>query len=160
MMNIGKKARFVIFAAILSLMSFLSYGRGIGVNAERFDGDAVAAEKYAGETGIHARAACVIELSSRRILFEKNGEEQLPMASTTKIATALTVLDELTENGDESRLDETFSVPASCCGVEGSSVYLSERGRRYHRAGAFVRADAAFRKRLRGNACRARIWQH
>mgnify|MGYP003044836895 CR=1 FL=1 len=43
-------------------------------------------------------------------LFEKNGEEQLPMASTTKIATALTVLDELTENGDESRLDETFSV--------------------------------------------------
>lgn len=125
-MNIGKKARFVIFAAILSLMSFLSYGRGIGVNAERFGGDAVAAEKHAGATGIHARAACVIELSSRRILFEKNGEEQLPMASTTKIATALTVLDELTENGDESRLDETFSVPASCCGVEGSSVYLKE----------------------------------
>ena len=44
MIKIGKKARFVIFAAILSLMSFLSYGRGIGVNAERFGGDAVAAE--------------------------------------------------------------------------------------------------------------------
>ncbi len=126
MMKIGKKARFILFTAILTLVSFFSYGRGIGVHAEGFDGDAVAAEKQAGATGCCARAACVIELSSRRILFEKNGEEQLPMASTTKIATALTVLDELTEIGDESRLDETFSVPASCCGVEGSSVYLKE----------------------------------
>ena len=40
-----------------------------------------------------AKAVCVMEQSSRRILYERSGDTRLPMASTTKIATAATVLD-------------------------------------------------------------------
>ena len=67
-----------------------------------------------------AKAECVIELNSRRILYESNGDVRLPMASTTKIATAATVLEKI-EN-----LDERFSIPKAAVGIEGSSVYLQE----------------------------------
>lgn len=65
-----------------------------------------------------SRAECVMDAESRRILYEYNGEESLPMASTTKILTAITVLENC---GD---LEETFEIPAEAEGVEGSSVYL------------------------------------
>ena len=39
-----------------------------------------------------AKAECVMELHSGRILYEKSGEEKLPIASTTKIVTAIAVL--------------------------------------------------------------------
>lgn len=121
-----RKRRFILFAAVIAAISFFSYGRGIGVNADGFDSEINDSETVGKNLGVQARAACVIELSSRRVLFEKDGESKLPMASTTKIATALTALDELTKNGEKSRLDEKFVVPAASCGVEGSSVYLKE----------------------------------
>ena len=42
----------------------------------------------AATSATEAKAECVIELNSRRILYESNGDVRLPMASTTKIATA------------------------------------------------------------------------
>lgn len=65
-----------------------------------------------------ARAECVMEADSRRILYERNGEEKLPMASTTKILTTVTVLEECAD------IKEKFPVPTEAAGVEGSSVYL------------------------------------
>ena len=41
-----------------------------------------------------AKAACVMEQTSRRVLYEHRGDIRLPMASTTKIAAAITVLEE------------------------------------------------------------------
>ena len=38
-------------------------------------------------------AECVMEVESRRILFQEHGDVRLPMASTTKIVTALSVLE-------------------------------------------------------------------
>ncbi len=67
-----------------------------------------------------ARAACVMERDSGRVLYQKNAQIQLPMASTTKIVTALTVL-----NACEN-IDELCSVPKEAVGTEGSSVYLRE----------------------------------
>ena len=65
-----------------------------------------------------------MELYTHRVLYEKNGDTRLPMASTTKIVTAITVL-ELSED-----LQEEVIIPAEATGVEGSSVYLQE-GDRY-----------------------------
>lgn len=62
---------------------------------------------------------CVMEVNSGRILFSHNMNEKLPMASTTKILTALTVI----ENFD---VDKEITVPKSAVGVEGSSIYLRE----------------------------------
>ena len=67
-----------------------------------------------------AKAACVVERSSGRVLYEKNSHLKLPMASTTKIVTALTVLNNC------ANTDETVVVPKQAVGVEGSSVYLRE----------------------------------
>ena len=69
--------------------------------------------------GVSARSAILIEKDSGRVLFEKNSEEKLPMASTTKIMTAAVAL--------ESReLDREIEISESAAGVEGSSMYLQK----------------------------------
>ena len=67
------------------------------------------------------KAECVMELESRRILYENNGETRLPMASTTKILTALTVLEHC------KNLETPFEVNDEAIGIEGSSIYLKKR---------------------------------
>ena len=67
-----------------------------------------------------AKAVCVMEQSSRRVLYEYNGDTRLPMASTTKIATAATVL------GMQKDLQTIVKIPREAVGIEGSSVYLQE----------------------------------
>ncbi len=62
-------------------------------------------------------AECVAEVSSRRILWEKNATTPLPNASTTKILTAILIL-------DDCDLKEPVVIPAEAAGVEGSSIYL------------------------------------
>lgn len=73
-----------------------------------------------GTAATEGRAECVMEASSRRILYESNGDSRLPMASTTKILTAITVLSECAD------LEEKITIPRQAEGVEGSSVYLKQ----------------------------------
>lgn len=68
---------------------------------------------------VSARSAVVLDAQTGRILFEQNADEILPMASTTKIMTALVAL----EAGD---LDRTYTVKKEYTLVEGSSMYLKE----------------------------------
>lgn len=65
----------------------------------------------------------VIEASSGRILHELDPDKRLPMASTTKIVTAITAI----ENAD---VNKEIVIPENCVGIEGSSVYLKS-GERY-----------------------------
>ena len=67
-----------------------------------------------------AKAVCVMEQNSRRVLYEYNGDTRLPMASTTKIATAATVL------SLQNDLSKQLAIPSEAVGIEGSSVYLKE----------------------------------
>lgn len=67
---------------------------------------------------IYGKAECVVEANSRRVLYEWNGDTRLPMASTTKIVTAATVLERC------KNLEEVVRIPKAAEGVEGSSVYL------------------------------------
>ncbi len=69
---------------------------------------------------VEGKAECVMEINSRRILYESNGDSRLPMASTTKIITAITVLEHC------SNLQEEINIPKEAVGIEGSSVYLKE----------------------------------
>jgi len=68
---------------------------------------------------VSAKAAVLLEADTGRILYEKNKDQQLSMASTTKIMTALIAL----ESGN---LDEPFTVDAEAIRVEGSSMGLRE----------------------------------
>lgn len=49
---------------------------------------------------LYAKSALLMDAVSKRVLFEKNGYEVLPMASTTKIMTCIYVL----ENSDLEQL--------------------------------------------------------
>ncbi len=68
---------------------------------------------------VSARSAILYEPSTKSILFEKNIHEKRAIASTTKIMTAVVTL----ENADVS---DIVTVPASCAGIEGTSMYLKE----------------------------------
>ncbi|MBR5343110.1 MAG: D-alanyl-D-alanine carboxypeptidase [Oscillospiraceae bacterium] len=61
--------------------------------------------------------SAVLTDANGRVVYEKDAHRMLPTASTTKIMTALVVL----ENCD---LSERVEIPASCCGIEGSSMLL------------------------------------
>lgn len=97
------KSKFLIFVAV-----------SIAVGAMLFPSFA-----YAKQDLCVGKSAILIEASSGRVLYEKNACERLPMASTTKIATALTVL-------NNANLDDVVTVDKRAVGVEGSSLYLRE----------------------------------
>lgn len=68
---------------------------------------------------ISAKSAVVINAQTGEVLFEKNAYEELPMASTTKIMSALIAL-------EQDDLDEKFVVDSEAIRTEGSSMGLQE----------------------------------
>ena len=70
-----------------------------------------------GYPEISARAAIVMEASGGDVLYEKNADEPMLIASTTKILTALVVL-ELCDPEQGVVIDPAWT------GIEGSSMYL------------------------------------
>lgn len=73
--------------------------------------DKVLAENY-------CKSSVVIEKNSKRVLSEFNKDEQLPMASTTKIMTALITLENCNNLSEEVNIDDR------AVGIEGTSIYL------------------------------------
>lgn len=70
-----------------------------------------------GET--NAKAACVLDEETGRVLFESNMHARLPMASTTKVMTALLAI----ERGE---LDDRVTCSENAFGVSGTSIYLQQ----------------------------------
>lgn len=68
---------------------------------------------------VSAKSCVVIDALSGDVLYAKNEQEQLPMASTTKIMSALIAL-------ERDDLDEWFTVDPEAIKVEGSSMGLCE----------------------------------
>ena len=66
---------------------------------------------------IYAGAAVLIEAESGNVILSHNASSRLPMASTTKIMTALVAL-------EAASPDTRIAVDAAAVGAEGSSVYL------------------------------------
>lgn len=66
-----------------------------------------------------ASAEIAMELQTGTVLKESNADLKLPMASTTKIMTAIIAV-------EDCDLEETFTVPDEAVGVEGSSIYLKK----------------------------------
>lgn len=66
-----------------------------------------------------ARSAVLYEPETQNFLFLKNADNKMPMASTTKIMTALVALENC-ETSDLVRVDD------SAIGIEGSSAYIRQ----------------------------------
>lgn len=69
--------------------------------------------------GISARSAVLLRADTGDVLWEQNPHTPLPMASTTKIMTALVAIETLP-------IDTIIQTPLEAVGIEGSSIYLTE----------------------------------
>lgn len=69
------------------------------------------------ELAVSAKAAILMHADSGRVLYEKNADEHMLIASTTKIMTAIVVL-------EHYELDDLVEVDSRSAGIEGSSMYL------------------------------------
>ena len=100
-----KLARIAMFLAVLSTMS--------GIVLCFFSIEKAYAESSYSEI--------VIERGTRRVLFENKSRIRLPMASTTKIATCVTAIENYS-----GELGDRVTVPDCAVGTEGSSLYLKK----------------------------------
>ena len=68
---------------------------------------------------ISARSAILLDVTTNRILFEKDIDQKSLIASTTKIMTALLIC-------ERCNVLDRMRIPKEAVGIEGSSVYLQE----------------------------------
>ncbi|MBE6657396.1 MAG: D-alanyl-D-alanine carboxypeptidase [Ruminococcaceae bacterium] len=83
------------------------------------DAAAASVEVQTAPPTVSAESAILTD-DTGRVLWSKQADVRMPMASTTKIMTALTVL----SGGYD--LEQAVAIPPEAVGVEGSSVYLYE----------------------------------
>lgn len=93
----------IIVAAILGVMVYNIILGGVRAWAEPYE-------------EISAKSA-VVMYADGSCVFEKNADERMLIASTTKLMTALVAI-------ENCPLDKQIEVGAQCCGIEGSSMYL------------------------------------
>ncbi len=68
---------------------------------------------------ISAKSAVLVDGATGRVLYEKDGDAQCLIASTTKIMTALVVC-------EQCNVLDRMRIPKEAVGIEGSSMYLQE----------------------------------
>lgn len=93
-----KTYKYIVLILIIVLSSSIAYGENLSLSAESY---------------------ILIDGQTGRVLYEKDAHRKMPMASTTKIMTALVAL----ENGN---IDDKVVVKNECVGIEGSSIYLRD----------------------------------
>lgn len=99
----------------MTVMIFLAGVRGMDVRAEGEPQD------------LYARSAVLMDADTGRILFEKNGTEQMPMASTTKIMTLLVTLENADLEGEVQVSSYAASMPDVQLGIwEGERYRLRD----------------------------------
>ena len=79
---------------------------------------ALPARVFAEGPSVSTKSAILIQADTGEILYAKNEKEKLPMASTTKIMTALLTLEEAQIN------NRTITITDEMVRVEGSSMGL------------------------------------
>ncbi|MCO7126753.1 D-alanyl-D-alanine carboxypeptidase [Sporolactobacillus shoreicorticis] len=71
----------------------------------------------AAEPKVSAQSAVLMDQSSGRVLFKHNSNEKLPIASITKVMTAILAI-------ESGKINQTFTVSQEALHTEGSSIYL------------------------------------
>ena len=98
------RERKIMLAAILCGMVYNIFLDCVSIGAD-----------YEGEI---AAASAVVMAEDGSCVYEKNADEPRLVASTTKLMTALVAI-------EASKPDDPIEVRAECCGIEGTSMYLS-----------------------------------
>ena len=135
-----KKKMFIVFIISIILITFMLYRFNIVVNAtatglsieevniEEIDDEEVNVKQIeetiqtsssVEDIQIDSRIALIYDRASGRILYEKNGNKQTPMASTTKIMTAIVVL-------ENANLKDVVTIDAKAAGTGGSRLEIKK----------------------------------
>ncbi len=101
-----------------NMISYANLEENEQVNVTQIQNEVIqTTAKTSKEPVINARIGLIFDRNSKTILYEKNGQKQFPMASTTKIMTAIIVL----ENAD---LKQTVTIEKKAAGTGGSRLGL------------------------------------
>ncbi len=93
-----RRFRYIILILIIILCSNIVYGENLDLSAQSY---------------------ILIDSQTGRVLYERNAHRKMPMASTTKIMTALVAL-------EKGNIDDKVVIKKESVGVEGSSIYLRD----------------------------------
>lgn len=113
-----KKIRFlIVFIMLFTLLTTISYGNledieEIDVNDIKNEVSIETSKTLKNEPNINSRIGLIYDRNSGQVLFEKNGYKQTLMASTTKIMTAIVVV----ENSNLSKIVEVDNKSAQTGG--------------------------------------------
>ncbi len=108
----------ILFAFFNVTSSYADLEDDEEVNVEEIQREIVQASKtLTQEPKLNAKIGLIFDRASKTILYEKNGLKQVPMASTTKIMTAIVVL----ENAD---LTDVVTIERKAAGTGGSRLGL------------------------------------
>lgn len=80
----------------------------------------------ASEVSGNAKAMCLMDFSSGEIVYEKDGDERLPVASMTKMMTLCVIFDEINE--ERLSLSEKIIASDNAQGMGGSQVFIESGG--------------------------------
>ncbi len=109
--------RIKMLTATLGLLALLVTAPSVSAAKHRTS-DAVEVVKQAtADPWVGAKGAALMDVNTYRVLAGKNLHQRLPMASTTKIMTAIIAI-------ESGRLDEVVTVSHSAVKVEPSSIWL------------------------------------
>ena len=108
----------ILFAFFNIGVSFADLEDNEEINVKEIEQETVQTSKpITEEPKLNAKIGLIFDRASKTILYEKNGLKQVPMASTTKIMTAIVVL----ENAD---LTDVVTIDKKAAGTGGSRLGL------------------------------------
>ena len=105
------KKIFVCFLFIISIFT-MSFSTG---------NDAILAESNKS-LEITSKSALLMDYNTKTILFEKDSDKKLPIASMVKLMTTLLTLERI-DNG-QLKVDDSYSISEKAAGMGGSQVFL------------------------------------
>ena len=109
----------IIVIQSLTIIVFADDGIDEEENVDEILQTAVEIEEAEIEPTINSRQAIVMDRKSKKIIFGKNENKRVAMASTTKIMTAIVVI-------ENCNLDEEVIVSAKAAGIGGSRLGLKK----------------------------------
>ena len=105
----------VIFILMLSIVAFNLFFGIFNVKAQ--------AEEA---ISITSKSAILLDYDSGTVVFEKNADERLPIASMTKVMTLILCFDNL--NSANISLDQNVIISENAAGMGGSQVFIEKNG--------------------------------
>ena len=80
------------------------------IDIEEIQKEVIETSSNPEEADVDSRIALIYDRASGKILYEKNGNKQTPMASTTKIMTAIVVL-------ENANLKDVVTIDSKAAGI-------------------------------------------